>query len=418
MSQQKTEGMLAPYRVLDLAGEEGLLCGKLLGDLGADVIKIERPGGDAARNIGPFYHDEADPEKSLFWFAFNNSKRGITLNIETTDGQGIFKRLLKDADFVIESFPPGYMDKFGLGYEVLEKLNPGVILVSITPFGQSGPYKDYKAPDIVAWALGGELYMSGDVDRPPVRVSHHSQAYMHAGVEAALGALAALYYRAMTGEGQQVDVSVQECVTRLSHQGTTVPWDTLKIILTRVQGAPVFNVRITRMWPCKNGYVIFNIGSGIHAKRNNLPILEWLEKEGIADSFFREIDWDKFDFTTVKQEVVDRLEEPIGKFFMMHTTTELMDWGVKHLVQVYPVATTADILESVQLAARKYWVELEHPELGVTITYPGAFTNASEAPLRVSCRAPLIGEHNQEIYENELGFTREELLILKQAKVI
>lgn len=115
--------MLSPYRVLDLTDEKGLLCGKLLGDLGADVIKIETPGGDSARSIGPFYHDEPDPEKSLFWFAFNTSKRGITLDIGTPGGQKIFKRLVEGADFVIESFPPGYMDRLGLGYPDLEKVN-------------------------------------------------------------------------------------------------------------------------------------------------------------------------------------------------------------------------------------------------------------------------------------------------------
>ena len=126
----KAEGMLSPYRVLDLTDEKGLLCGKLLGDLGADVIKIEKPGGDQARSIGPFYHDEPDPEKSLFWFAFNTSKRGITLDIETTDGREIFKKLVKTADFVIESFAPGYLDSLGLGYSYLEQINPQIIMVS------------------------------------------------------------------------------------------------------------------------------------------------------------------------------------------------------------------------------------------------------------------------------------------------
>ena len=199
--KEKMEGMLSPYRVLDLTDEKGFLCGKLLGDLGADVIKVERPGGDPARSIGPFYHDEADPEKSLFWFAFNTSKRGITLDIETAEGQEVFKRLVESADFVIESFPPGYMDQLGLGYSALEEVNPGIIMVSITPFGQTGPYKDYKAPDIVAWAMGGSMYPFGNADRPPVRISHHSQAYLHASGEAAVGAMLALYYRSITGEG-------------------------------------------------------------------------------------------------------------------------------------------------------------------------------------------------------------------------
>ncbi len=211
---QETEGMLSPYRVLDLTDEKGLLCGKMLGDLGADVIKIERPGGDPARNMGPFYHDEVDPEKSLFWFAFNTSKRGITLDIETTDGQEVFKKLSKTADIVIESFSPGYLDKLGLEYTALEKINPQIIMVSITPFGQTGPYKDYKTSDIVAWAMGGRMQTIGDPDRRPLRISHHSQCYVHAGMEAAVGAMLALYYREMTGEGQQVDVSIQDCVAR------------------------------------------------------------------------------------------------------------------------------------------------------------------------------------------------------------
>ncbi|MFC1948616.1 CoA transferase [Chloroflexota bacterium] len=164
---EKPDGMLSPYRALDLTDEKGLLCGKILADLGADVIKIERPGGDPARNIGPFYHDEPDPEKSLYWFAYNTSKRGITLDIETTDGKEIFKQLVKNADFIIESFPPGYLDSIGLGYSALEKIKPDIILISITPFGQTGPYKDYKTSDIVAWAMGGEMAPFGDPDRPP-----------------------------------------------------------------------------------------------------------------------------------------------------------------------------------------------------------------------------------------------------------
>ncbi len=418
MSKRTIKGMLDPYRVLDLADMECLLCGKLLGDLGADVIKIERPGGDVARRIGPFYHDEADPEKSLFWFAFNTNKRGITLNIETTDGREIFKRLVKSADCVIESFPPGYLDKLGLGYEALEKLNQGIILVSITPFGQSGPYRDYKGPDIVAWAMGGEMYLSGDSDLPPVRVSYHSQAYMHAAVEAAVGAMAALYYRAINGEGQHVDVSVQECVAQVSHQFSTMPWDTNRVIQTRAGGSPSSRVRVTRLWPCKDGYVIFSVSTGIHAKRNNQPLFEWMESEGMADDFLRNIDWDTFDFRTTTQETVDRLEEPIKKFFLLYTSAELLQWGVKHRVQVYPVSTTADIIGNVQLAAREYWVELEHPELATTIKYPGVFAKASEVPLSITRRAPLVGEHNQDIYVGELGFSSEELLILKQANVI
>ena len=193
--EEGKDGMLGPYRALDLTDEMGLLCGKILGDLGADVIKVEKPGGDPARKRGPFYHDEPGPENSLLWWAYNTSKRGVTLDIETGTGQRLFKKLVEDADFVIESFPPGYMDSLGLGYRELEKINPGVIMVSISPFGQTAPYRDFKTSDIVAFAMGGRMYVTGDYDRPPVRISHHSQSYLNAAADAAVGAMLALYHR-------------------------------------------------------------------------------------------------------------------------------------------------------------------------------------------------------------------------------
>jgi len=414
VEQEKREGMLSPYRVLDLTDEKGFLCGKLLGDLGADVIKIERPGGDPARSIGPFYHDEVDPEKSLYWWAFNTSKRGITLDIETTDGQDIFKKLAMTADFVIESFPPGYMDKLGLGYSALEKLNPRIVLVSITNFGQTGPYKDFKASDLVAWAMGGYMHPWGDADRPPVRISHHFQAYLHAGGEAAIGAMIALHQRATMGEGQHVDVSIHSSVSRIAY-GFAMMWDMMKIIPHR--GGLLQNIHITRMWPCKDGYVLwFFFGGGM--AHYNPPFVKWMEEEGMANDFIREFDWSTFDLTTITQEVLDRLEQPTRQFFMAHTKAELLEGSVKYDVILFPVSTVADILESTQLATREFWVELEHPELNAFITYPGAFAHASDAPPRVSCRAPKIGEHNQEIYEQWLGISKEELLALRQTKVI
>lgn len=397
--------MLSPYRVLDLTDEKGLLCGKLLGDLGADVIKIERPGGDPARQIGPFYHDEVDPEKSLFWWAFNTGKRGVTLDIETADGQETFKRLIERADFVIESFPPGYLDGLGLGYLALEELNPGIILVSITPFGQTGPYRDYKAPDIVAWAMGGYMSISGDADRPPVRISHHSQSYLSAALQAAVGAMMALHHREKTGEGQHVDVSMQDSLVRVSNQMTTVMWDTLKGKLTR--GGVRTGIRLTATWPCQDGFVYWAFPIGMRAHWN-LAFIKWLDSEGVADDFMKGCDANSFEPVAITQETIDRLEAPTGKFFLAHTKAELYQGAAKHGLLVPPVSTTRDILDDAQLVAREYWVELEHPELNTTITYPGIWAKASEAPLRVSRRAPLIGEHNREVYE-ELDLSKEEV---------
>ena len=156
------KGILGSYRVLDLTDAKGFLCGKILADLGADVIKIEKPGGDSSRSLGPFYHEIQDPEKNLYWFAYNLNKRGITLNIESEKGRQIFIRLAQKADFIIEAFSPGYLDNLGLGYSKLSQINPRIILTSITPYGQTGPYKNYEASDIDVMAMGGLMYITGN----------------------------------------------------------------------------------------------------------------------------------------------------------------------------------------------------------------------------------------------------------------
>jgi benzylsuccinate CoA-transferase BbsE subunit len=416
--EDRPQGVLSPYRVLDLAGEQGLFCGKVLGDYGADVIKIEPLTGDPARRLGPFFHDQPDTEKSLFWFAYNTSKRGITLNLETSDGRDIFKRLVKTADFVIETYPPGYLDNLGLGYTDLEKINPGVILVSITPFGQAGPYRDWKAPDIVAWAMGGEMAPFGDADRPPVHVSYHSQAYLNAGADGAMGALMALYHRAATGEGQHVDVSIQEAVVHCTEHITS-GWDLRKTLQKRgveATGANV-QVRLTRLWPCQDGYISWFFWGGVMSERTNIPLVKWMESEGMADDYLLHFDWSKFGNDTTQQEV-DLIEAPTAKFFLAHTKADLFAGAVRTNTQVYPVSTQADMMVDSQLAARRFWVEVEHPELGTRITYPGAFAGASEAPPGISRRAPLIGEHNLAIYQGELGLPLERLAVLREAGVI
>jgi crotonobetainyl-CoA:carnitine CoA-transferase CaiB-like acyl-CoA transferase len=309
------------------------------------------------------------------------------------------------------------MDKLGLGYSALEKVNPGIIMVSITPFGQTGPYKDYKAPDIVAWAMGGYMYSYGDVDRPPVRISHHSHAHLHAGGRGAVGAMLALHHREITGEGQQVDVSIQESVEQATNITQTQYWDMMKRNTPRSSSRPGTSaLGMKNIWPCRDGYVTFGFQGGFAGSRRTRPLIDAMENEGMANDFLKEFDWDTFNLATVTQDVIERLEEPAGKFFMAHTKAELLDRAVKYRFMLYPVSTTKDIMESVQLAAREYWVEVEHPELGATITYPGAFTKTSETPPRIYHRAPLIGEHNQEICEKELALSKKELLALRQAK--
>ena len=226
----------------------------------------------------------------------------------------------------------------------------------------------------------------------------------------------ALYYRQITGEGQQVDISIHEAAVQIAFNITN-HWDLNKVKMPRGQ-LQRLNVRVTRMWPCKDGHVIHIWMGGARGERQNKPTVRWMDSEGMADDFLKGLDWEALDFTATTQDVVDRIEEPTRKFFGPHTKAELMEGALKHRVWLYPVSTTKDIVESVQLAAREFWTEIEHPELSTTITYPGAFVHSSEKPPVVSRRAPLIGEHNQEVYEKELGISREELLILKQARVV
>lgn len=407
---------LSPYRVLDLTDEKGLFCGKILGDLGADVIKVEKPGGDPARNIGPFYHDTPHPEKSLFWFAYNTSKRGITLNIETKEGQEVFKRLVKTADFVIESFPPGYLDKLGLDYSVLSEINPRIIMTSITPFGQTGPYKDYKASDIVCMAMGGWMYVCGDEDLPPVRFSVE-QAYLQGSTQAAVGTLIAHYYREMTGEGQHIDVSIEECVVwTLTY---TVPyWDIAKRLFTR---AGIYQKRMDvvyrRLYPCKDGYVSYMLGFGSMIGPMHSRLVEAMDEEGLAGGL-KEVDWKSLSWEAIPQETIKHWEETMLNYFMNHTKAELQDEALKRNSLLCVVNSPKDVMEYQQLQARGYWAEVQHPELPATITYPGFFFKSTEASSRITRRAPLIGEHNIEIYQKELGFTIQELSILKEGNII
>jgi benzylsuccinate CoA-transferase BbsE subunit len=417
IESQQIEGMLTPYRALDLTDEKGFLCARALADLGCDVIKIEKPGGDRSRRIGPFYQDNCHPEKSLYWFAFNANKRGITLDIESAEGREILKKLVSRADFVIESFPPGEMDKLSLGYSELSRANDKIILTSITPFGDTGPYRDYKAYDIVAMAMGGLLNLCGDPDRPPVVPSFFT-SYLLAGVEAALGTLMALRWRCLNGRGTRVVVSLQDEV--LTASWDAVPyWAGSKTISKRsgpFSVRPNVSHRIT--WPCKDGYITFFFFGGQTGAEGNRALVDWMAGEGIDCQFLKERDWSTFDWDKLNQEEVDRLEKPLYPFFQSHTTAELYTGAVQRNIILYPLATAQDIVNNQQLKARDFWQEIYHPELGTNLTYPGTFVKASAARCGVFRRAPLIGEHNREIYEEELKYSRDELVRLKQAGVI
>jgi len=421
MINQREDSLLGPYRVLDLTDEKGVLCTKLMADFGADVIKIEPPGGDPMRRIGPFYHDEPDPEKSLYWFALNTSKRSITLDITKPKGQQVLCQLAQTADFVIECFPPGHLDSLGLGYSALSEANPGLIMTSITPFGQSGPYRDYKAADIVGLAMGGLLYLIGEPHRPPVRV-RAQQAYAQASVQALGGTMVAHYHRELTGEGQHVDVSMQEAVSNTLDTAQQA-WDLQRVIYRRAAPfRPLGDFLLRAVYPCKDGYVACWNPEQLESIRDwmdsagvpydEAEMARWIEtRQRIADGL-----------TTLKdefdQQELTRMQETRVPLLAKLSRHEIYNEALRRDFGWAPVNTPRDLVESPQLAARSYFVQVEHPELGETITYPGAPCKMTETPWRIWRRAPLIGEQNHEVYVQELGMSETELNRLRQAEVV
>jgi crotonobetainyl-CoA:carnitine CoA-transferase CaiB-like acyl-CoA transferase len=420
MEEKNPTLLIDQYRVLDLTDEKGLLCAKILGDIGADVIKIEKPGGDASRRFGPFFHNNMHPEKSLLWFAYNSNKRAITLDVASADGRALFHRLVKTADFLIESFPPGYMSMLGLGYQSLRSINPRLIMISITPFGQEGPHKAWKSSDIVSMATGGFMALVGDDDRPPVRIST-DQACLHACAEAAVASLVALHDRHRNGEGQHIDVSIQASMVATTI--SAIPyWDMGNVILKRSGpyrvGQRGGGKKVPQQWLCKDGSVSYAIWGGQAGEKTNKALVDWMESDGMATDTMLSIDWSCFDIKKVDDDLLNKLEVDIGKFFLSHTKKELYQGAIERRIQLYPIYSIQDIIEDPQLEARDFWESVKHAELDAEITYPGAFAKCSEVNMKIYRRAPLIGEHNVEIYMGELGLSNDDLKTLREAGTI
>jgi benzylsuccinate CoA-transferase BbsE subunit len=408
--------MITDCRVLDLTNENGFLCGKILADLGMDVIKIERPGGDQSRNTGPFASEFPDPEKSLYWFAYNSNKRGITLDLETPIGQEVFKQLVDKSDVVVESFPPGYLGKLGLDYDSLDKLRKGIILTSITPFGQKGPYKDYLVSDIVTMGMSGILYQTGDLDRPPVWMNL-PQACLHAGADAAVGTMMAYYHREQTGEGQQVDISMQQSTAWFL--ANAIPLWELNGIVSKRSGAFRWSINSSQrqVWRCRDGHLFFNIIGGRTGAKTLHELVDWMDTETMANDYVKSLDFESLDMFKVDQDTVDRISAPIETFFLAHTKQEIAQGAAERHISICALSTMEDLANNAQLKSRQFWANVEHPELQRKINYPNAFVKSSAADYGIRQRAPLVGEHNEQIY-TELGFSQDRLGDLKRQGVI
>jgi len=406
-------------RVLDLSGELGWLCGRILADLGADVVKVEPPGGDPGRCRGPFVGDAPGPDRGLPWLAFNANKRGITLDITTSGGRTLFQRLVDHADFVVETFAPGTLESLGLGWEALQARNGQLILTSITPYGQEGPDALAPASDLELMAASGALWLAGDADRPPVRITE-PQAALWTAMHAAMGTLVAHHWRARTGRGQHVDAAGQAGVLwALSH--APVFWDLLREDPTRagpyLTGRNLSGVGMRNIWRCKDGYLTFAIYGGSTGRHSNRQLTEWMAGRGMAPDFMLQKDWDAFDVVTVTAEEVVRLDGAIAAFLLTLTKQEFFEGVVERRMLGYPVSTMADIARDPQLLARAAWQDVVHAEGDRPLRYPGGFARFDGAAPRIRRPAPRRGEHNGEVF-GELGLTPEQAGELSGAGVL
>ena len=418
--------LLAPYRVLDLSDERGLLCGRILADLGADVLQVEPPPGSSARNIGPFYQDVPDRERSMFWWSYAANKRGITLDPSTNDGRALLLRLVGTADFLVESFLPGHMQSLGLDYDSLQAVNPRLVMVSITPFGQDGPYSQYMASDLTGVALGGLLYITGDHDRPPVQIGY-PQFYLLGGAGGATGAMLAHNHRALTGEGQHVDVSCQQAVAKALSQAPQ-SWDVEGVLVKRMGAYRMHTGGMLRRvnWTCKDGFVNYQLSTGPGGGRSMRALLQWMDEKGMGDEELNQIDWEGLEYGGGSPELLGKLEPPVARFFGALSREELSQGSLERRILLFPVNTPADIFADPNMEARSHVTKFQHPDVDMPVTYLGPFVRDMGAfgqdqyGSRVAVRrpAPRVGEHNREVYVDELGLTPQELVSLRGAGVV
>lgn len=411
---------LSGCRVLDLTTPLGHLCGKILGDLGADVIKVEPPAGDAGRARLPIYKDPTGEPHSVFWLVYNNNKRGITLNLETADGKELFQRMAQIADVILESYPPGYMQSMGLDYGKLSASNQKLVYTAITPFGQTGPYREFRAEDLEVQALSGVMSLTGYAGKAPLRISL-SQSEAWASLYGAMGTMTAYHYRQRSGEGQFVDVSAQSaCVIECAH--APFFWDYNRELSTRegefMTGRTITGARFRTVWPCRDGYLTFIIYGGPAGQKTNRALTEWMNSKGMAPEFMKNKDWDQFDVSVMTQEDVDQMESAIGKFFAGITKAEYMKGLVDRGMLGYPICTAADILADEQLKSRNFWESLSVDGRSGPVLFPGEWAQFSKLGCAIRRPAPALGEHNQEVYGTVLGLNAQQIAELHSNRVI
>jgi len=393
--------VLEPYRVLDLTDERGHLAGFLLASLGADVIAIEPPEGSRARRLGPFVDDLEGPERSLTHFAYNRGKRSVVLELDDAEGRARLLALAVRADVVLESAGPGVMAARGLGPDDLARVNPRLVTVSISAFGSDGPKADWPVTDLTLLASTFGLYLNGDADRAPVRVSV-PQAFHFGAVNAVGGALVALLERGRSGAGQHVDVSAQQgamLATQAGFLATAVG----SVPATRsAGGAQVGPMRLRFVYPTKDdGFVSITHVFGPALGPCTARLMDWAAELGLCSRELADQDWVNYVELVDSGEVpIERWEESkaaVERLTLAHTKAELFAEAMKRRLLLAPIATPLDVLSNEQYLARGLFETVAHPEAGRDVMAPGAFVQCSATPLRPLGRAPRLGEHTEEV---------------------
>lgn len=374
---------------------------KLLADFGADVLKIERPAGDPARRLPPFHHDDPHHEKSLPFLYLNTGKRSLTLNLKSETGRRILLDLLADADALVENFAPRVLPSLGLDYATLRAHNPRLVVASASNFGQTGPWRDYRATEIVEYALGGLMYIFGAYDREPLKHALH-QAQFKAGANLASATLLALYHQRLTGAGQRVEVSIQESIASALRDVTNNY--TYTGAVRRRQ--PNHTGDLTRLRAVSDGYVLPNPGIG--------AALDWSVLVDFLDA--PELDDPRFDNASARLENAAALGDILDEIFAGKRKQEIF-YAAHAKRFIYGVIDSpAETVANPQIQARGYYVPLEHPDLGA-ITFPGAPFLLSDSPWQASAPAPRLGEHNADTL-SALGYTPQDLAYLRASEVI
>ncbi|MCH6267277.1 CaiB/BaiF CoA transferase family protein [Neobacillus citreus] len=400
MTKQALNGL----KIVDLSWHiAGPYCTKLLADLGAQVIKIEQPkSGDPSRQEGPFPNDNSDLNASGLFAYLNNNKQGITLNLKSERAVTILKNLVREADILVENFSPKVMGSLGLSYEVLKEINPRLVMTSISNFGQSGKYRDYRGTELITQAMSGFISSIGEPTREPLRAGGQLRILEYlTGAFAAMSTMAALFERRRSGIGKHVDVSITECgLLQRSYPTVQNSFPTSPSKYTKRY------VMMPSIEKCKDGYIGINLLTGQHWQDFCLmtEMYDWIDDPRFTTLYYR-------------LQHKELFRERFDKWLMEHTREEIIQLGTEWRIPVNPVPNFEEILSFPQYKEREFFVEVDHPVMG-KVSQPGAPYRMSETPWRISSPAPLLGEHNLRIYHDLLGFSESELSSLEAEGVI